>query len=286
MLKKLTVKEFLKNNLVIVLFLTVLLVVSLAVFIIVFWERLYDAGAWGSLVAGLFTYIGSSFLGLVVFYNTQSEQRQKEIEDQIVVQIEYISDFDMEAKCFVPFLDKDIDKKKFLEHSSRYQNDANEASLDNMRYLYYEVTNRNTHIPVYVEPVSIFVFNGKKFVDVGYCSYYSDMNDSNAIDYKQKKCCYIGTNKELLKSDYYKEDEFQLCYLAFRMTSIKDQIQYVACEFFMGGTLGTSRPRFFTEEEIKNRVNKLGTPFYTPMYLKQTIIGNKKKRKENAKVIS
>ena len=79
MLKKLTVKEFLKNNLVIVLFLTVLLVVSLAVFIIVFWEKLYDAGAWGSLVAGLFTYIGSSFLGLVVFYNTQSEQRQKEI---------------------------------------------------------------------------------------------------------------------------------------------------------------------------------------------------------------
>lgn len=42
-----------------------------------------------TIVAGLFTYIGSSFLGLVVFYNTQSEQRQKEIEDQIVVQIEY-----------------------------------------------------------------------------------------------------------------------------------------------------------------------------------------------------
>lgn len=281
MLKKLTVKEFLKNNLIIVLFLALLLVASLTVFIFVFWEDLYDVGAWGSLVAGIFTYIGSSFLGIFVFYNTQSVQRQKEIEDQIVVQIQYISKFNMEVKCFVPFVDKDIDKNKYSEHSTRYQNNSNEAFLDNMCYLYYEVTNRNTHIPVYIEPVSIYVFNGKKFVDAGYFSYYSNINDSTAIDYKQKKCCYIGTKKELLKSDYYKEDEFQLCYLAFRVRSIKDQIQYVACEFFMGETLGSNRPVYFTEEEFRKRVAKFGTPFFSSVYLEQTVNGQKKKHKEN-----
>ena len=280
MLEKLTVKEFLKNNLIIVLFLAVLLVVSLAVFIVVFWGELYDVGAWGSLVAGVFTYIVSSFLGLVVFYNTQSQQRQKEIDDQIDVRINYYSGYDERAGYHVPFSDDEIEKTKYPYHYTRYYHPS-DISTHNMTYLYFEVKNRNTHIPVYIEPVSIYVFTGKKFIDANFYSYYSDLSDSDAIDYKQKKSCYIGTKKELLKSDYYIEDEIQLCYLAFKISSVKGQTQYVACEFFMGRTLGAGKPRFFTEEVFFNNVSKLGTPFFSTHYLKQTIMLNKNKHEEN-----
>lgn len=279
MLKKLTVKEFLKNNLIIVLFLTVLLVASLVVFIIVFRGELYDVGAWGSLVAGVFTYIGSSFLGLVVFYNTQSQQRQKEIDNQIDVQINLLSGFKKQSGYYVPCLINQIDRTKYTYNFIRYSN----LSYNNMSYLYFEVINRNPCIPVYIEPVSIYVFTGKKFIDAGYFSYFSDMDDSIAIDYKQKKCCYIGTKKELLKYDYYKEDEKQLCYLSFKISSIKGQIQYAACELFMGDTLSTSKPRFFTEEEFEKRVEKLGTPFFSRSCLELTICYNEKKHKENAR---
>lgn len=281
MLKKLTVKEFLKNNIIIVLVLAVLLVVSLAVFIIVFWGELYDIGAWGSLVAGVFTYIGSSFLGLVVFYNTQSEQRQKEIDDQIDVQINYYSGYDEQAGYFVPFSDDEIDKANYTNHYTRYYHPSDISTHNNMVYLYFEVVNRNTHIPVYIEPVSIYVFNGKNFIDANFYSYYSDSSDSDAIDYKQKKCCYIGTKKELLKNDYFNKDENQLCFLSFKVTSIKGQIQYVTCEFFMGKTLGKGMPKFHSEKEFQKRVLELGVPFYTTEYLKQTVIGCKKKDKEN-----
>ena len=279
MLEKLTVKEFLKNNLIIVLFLAVLLVVSLAVFIVVFWGELYNVGAWGSLVAGVFTYIGSSFLGLVVFYNTQSQQRQKEIDNQINVQINISSGFEKQSGYFVPYLINQIDRTKYTYNMLQYI----DLSHNNMSFLYFEVINRNPYIPVYVEPVSIYVFTGKKFIDAGCCSYFSNMDDSFAIDYKQKKCCYIGKKKELLKYDYYKEDEKQLCYLSFKIASIKGQIQYAACEFFMGVTLGTSNPRFFTEEEFEKRVKKLGTPFFSPLCVEQTICYNEKKHKENAR---
>ncbi len=91
-LKSLTVSEFIKNNRILIVILVAVLLVSLAVFIFVFWNNLGDVGAWGSIVAGVFTYLGSSFLGVVVFYNTQCQQRQKEIEDQIVVEINYYLD--------------------------------------------------------------------------------------------------------------------------------------------------------------------------------------------------
>lgn len=274
-IKKLTVKEYVKSHWLLIVSLIAILIISLTVFAIVFWDRLNDVGAWGSVIAGIFTYLGSSFLGLVVFYNTLSQQREREIEDQIMVEINYYLDPDkrMDTGFFVPSTDDEINKEQFTSHHTKYHKSLDECDPNQMRYLYYEVTNRNTHVPIYVEPVSIYVLSGKKLVDAEYYSYYSDTNDNDAIDYKQKKRCYIGTNKKLLKDDYFLSDNFQLCYVAIRISSIKGQVLYASFEYFMGSTLGKARPKFATEEEFKERVAKLHAPVYSMMYLKQTLDG-------------
>lgn len=273
MKKELTIGEFLKINWLLILILPSLLIISIILFLFVFQKSLYDVGAWASLVAGIFTYLGSSFLGVVVFYNTQSTQRQKEIEDQITIEIKHYLNTSENPSFFIPYIDNDIDKEKFFYHSIQYNQNRKEATLNNLSYLYFEVTNRNTHVPVYVKPVSIYIFNGKKFIDIGYNSYYSDMDDSDAIDYKQKKSCYIGVNKQFLKDDYYLSDEHQLCCVGIKITSIKGQVLYTSLEYFMGVSLGVNNPTYITEEQFNENVAKFGGPSYTQIYKDYTIKG-------------
>lgn len=273
MKKELTIKEFLSKYKILIIVLILILAVPVIVFLKVFENKLYNVGAWASLVAGIITYLGSSFLGVVVFYNTQATQRQKEIEEQISVDIKYGLKNTEKPSFFIPWIDDDIDKNQFFYHCTKYKKSIEEANAENLCYLYFEIKNINPHIPIRVEPISIYVLKGKRLIDAGYNSYYSDMNDSDSIDYKQIKRCYIGTNKTLLKNDYYLNDENQLCYVGVKITSIKGQVLYATLGYYMGVSFGVGGPYFFTEKEYKENISKWGGPVYSSLLIYQTIRG-------------
>lgn len=256
MKKPLTVKEFAKNNWIMLCILVFVFITSLAIFLIVFWNELYDVGAWGSLVAGIFTYLGSTFLGVVVFYNTQSQQRQKEIEDQIFVDIIGDTSYDKKSGYSIPYTDEEIDKEVFYLLTRQWHNTPDGCDENNMSYLYYQVTNRNTHVPVYVEPISILVHDGKKTQNARFNLYYSNTNDFDAVDYKQTKKCYIGSKKELLMPDYYKKNKNLKYYLIIKLSSRKGEVLYATLEYYMGKTLSMSQPRFFTKQSFIKVLDK------------------------------
>lgn len=274
MKKPLTVKEFLKNNIILIFILVAIFVVSLIAFITVFWNTLYDVSAWGSLVSGIFTYLGSTFLGLVVFYNTLCQQRQKEIDDQIIVEIShYIKDDNKEPYYYIPFSYDDINKTEYCYGEVYPQQNIKANTPQNINFLYFEVTNRNTHVPIYVKPITIHVLNGEKFVDVGFKSYYSDMRDVDAVDYKQTKKCFIGTNNNLLRDDYFLTDENQLCYVTIKITSVKGQVLLASFEYLMGMNLLTGKLLFETEEEYNEIIEKYGAPIINKNAMYYTMKG-------------
>ncbi len=264
MKKKLTVKEFVKNNWLLIVALVALLLISLVVYIIVFWgDGLNDAGAWGSLVAGIFTYIGSSFLGIVVFYNTQSQQRQKEIEDQINVKVKCLSSYNPQTNWFIPYTSEIIDKSIYRYYFFHFGSMPVGASLEiqenKLNYLFFSVTNLNNHIPIYIEPLSIHTFdNNKSLQDIGGFSLYSDMPTGNPIDYKQTLNCYLGVNNSIISTEYYKNKRFLFCYILIKIKA-NNQTLYAILSYTFGKSFGTSEPVYLTEEEYKLRLNRDGS---------------------------
>lgn len=266
MKKPLSVKEFAKNNWILIGVLALVFVVSLTVFIIVFWDKLYDVGAWGSLVAGIFTYLGSTFLGVVVFYNTQFQQRQKEIEDQIIVYIKQSSDYDHNDEHYIPYTYEKIEKEQFKFNYFRFGKapisiDFNESGKD-ARYLRFSVTNRNTHIPIFVQPKSMYFidFEGRvQTIDSFY--YFTDSHDNEPLDYRQTKVSFIGTNNSLLDIDYYKNGKKNLvCYVLISLKSISNAKLYALFRYDLSDSFTVATPKFLSEEDYKNSTEKYGYP--------------------------
>lgn len=263
MKKPLTVKEFLSNNKFLVIFLIAIFVFSLLAYIIIFWGKLYDVSAWGSLVAGIFTYIGSSFLGVVVFYNTKSQQRQKEIEDQILVDTKCSADFDFEKRFFIPFQLENIDRKtfKFNETTTGKMPIGAKLKFSECSFLFFDITNRNTHIPIYVKPVSFHTFGeDKKVKDYYSFCMFSDTSNNDAIDYKQTKGCYIGISNSIIDKEYYKKNEHQFFYIVIKIESFIGEVVYAILFFSLGKTLGSCKPIIIPEKTYNENASKHSSP--------------------------
>lgn len=266
MKKKLTIKEFVKNNWILIVSLVALLLLSLVVYIIVFWgDSLNDAGAWGSLVAGIFTYIGSSFLGIVVFYNTQSQQRQKEIEDQIIIDANCYSYYDATNNYYYLFSEDRIDKEKFVYQIVKVGDLTSGTLLDKdsstYRFFKISITNWNTHIPLYVEPIALHVFNkSEKRTRFESFIVFSDRSIDCPLDYKQTITYYLGVNKELLYSDKSNEQEDLYCFVVVKLTDINNKELFSVLTLFTGKDFQTANPIFMSKKEYDKNEKEYGYP--------------------------
>lgn len=265
MKQPLTPKEFVKNNWLLISILAFVFVVSLAVFITVFWDKLYDVGAWGSLVAGIFTYLGSTFLGVVVFYNTQSQQRQKEIEDQIIIDANCYSYYDATNNYYYLFSEDRIDKEKFVHQIVKVGDLTSGTLLDKdsstYRFFKISITNWNTHIPLYVEPIALHVFNkSEKRTRFESFIVFSDHSIDCPLDYKQTITYYLGVNKELLYSDKSNEQEDLYCFVVVKLTDINNNELFSVLTLFTGKDFHTANPIFMSKKEYDENEKEYGYP--------------------------
>lgn len=271
MKKPLTVKEFIGKNKILIIVLIAVFVVSMLTYIIVFWKRLYDVSAWGSLVSGIFTYFGSSFLGLVVFFNTLSSQRQQEILTQISIEVRPLFDLNENNTFFIPCAEDTIDKNIF-QYSIEQGVRPNEMN----NYLGLEVINRNPNTPIYIENVTAYSVIKDHLYYCNYSKLYSDLRFYEPLDYKQKRTIYIGSSEKFIRTDYYKDHPYQICFITFKITSVTGQVMYAIYDFVFGGTLGLSPVKLISEDEYQRRMDRNNSPIIITKYHKQFYVNKEK----------
>ena len=149
------VKAFLKKFWWVPLSLTLLLLISLGIYLYVFQTKLFDASAWASLVSGIFTYIGSSFLGVVVFYHSwlQTQITNKLEEVDLIIQSGLLQ---IDGQ-WCPFSEKDLQSVVGDYYSHRYGSGYSGA----YSYLKFEIINNNIYAPINVQFVEVFFLNEK-----------------------------------------------------------------------------------------------------------------------------
>lgn len=267
MKEPLTVKEFLKKNLIFIIVLIAIFVVSILTYIIVFWQKLYDVSAWGSLVSGIFTYFGSSFLGIVVYFNTLSSQRQQEILNQISIHVRPLFDTNKEHMFIIPFAEEAIDKEGI-----KCSIETGERPSGKNNYVGVEIINRNPTTPIYIEDIKVYSVINNQLYYSDYSKMYSDLESYESLDYKQKRTIYIGSNEKFIRTDYYKDHPYQICFITFRITSVTGQVLYAIYEYIFGETLGLSPVKLISEDEYQRRMKLNNSPIIITKYHKQFFV--------------
>lgn len=262
-----TFREFFKRFWWLVLVLGLLLAVSLFVFCIIFWSKLYDISAWASMIAGIFSYIGSSFLGIVVFYHSWIQVQIQEKKDEIGLNVEPLANY--ETDFFIPFKETSINTSQYCYSFATSMRSGKELQGVEFHYLQLSITNLTCALPVRLEIEGLYFVNSYNCVEkIAPCSVKSDFSFSSFMEFKQTATIYIGGSSEKLTIDYFKKHKYLNVFVVLRISTPTNQVKYLLVDYCLGKTLSIDK-KIITESQYKKHCKKYGSPVVLTKYNKQ-----------------
>ena len=259
-----SIRKFSKQYWWLYVVLILVLIVPLAVVCGVFNKRLCDVNVWITIVTCIVAYIGSSFLGVVVFFNSWVQIQIQQKKDEVRLNIIGLAYNNPENYYFVPYSKDMIEQKQY-----QYRSCCGYNNLNN-NYLELVVENLTKEMPIDICIEGIYAVNEQnkiqKAIDF---SIISDARIDVPLDYKQSVTIYIGTSKELIPNDYYLKREHHICFIVIKVSTADGKSFYRIVEYVLGQTLGTnSGQKELTEKKYKQRCDKYGSPVFLTKYHK------------------
>ena len=247
--------------------LAMVLLISVIIFCVVFKNELFDISAWASMIAGIATYIGSSFLGIVVFYNAWVQVKIQEKNDEMLLDLQ--PGVTIENGFFIPLLEGEIDKKKHIYSFKICSGSTKELENLDFHYLQLTMTNMTYTMPSHIKVEGLYFVNSQNRVErIRQYSVVSDFNFDSMIDYKQTTTIYIGASSKMFTRDYYTRHKYFNCFVVLKVSNPKGQVQYHIVDYVLGKTFGQSK-KMLSEKQYSDRCKKYGGPIVLTQYNKQ-----------------
>ena len=258
--------DFLKKYWWLIAGLCLLLIIPVAVFCFVFSNDLDNASAWASMIAGVATYLGSAFLGVLVFYNSWVQNElNKQLDDIDVI---FDANFCMRDGCWSPFKKEEIDENIKNCYPKTFNG---RFEVRDFTYVGFEITNNNFYTPITVSIEGIYYLNDEQKIEkCKQTEIHSNFLETKIIDYKTSVMSYYGVPASILKDDYYKTYNWTNCMFVFRVANTKGAIKYYVKDFWFAKSI-LGYPRVLTESQYKNNLEKLGTPINITHFNKQLV---------------
>ena len=262
-------KVFAKKYRCLLIVLALLPITGMALFCLVFRNKLCDAGAWGSLIAGLFTYFGTISLGIFTFFHTwQQELFQASLRE---IKAEIFLDTTLENEFFIPYSENELSlcndlpyKCERFEHST-----AQGKDIEEWNFLGFSVRNINHLVNFSVKVVGIYLVNNEhKVQEVKDRIKIWASNNNEPIDYKQTYSCFVGCDAKILSRKYMESHQYSNWFIVFSMTDSNMKVKYVICDYVLGQTFDQKK-HIISEDEYQKRIKAHGTPIILTSYNKQ-----------------
>lgn len=244
--------------------LTLLLLIPVTIFCLVFRNTLNDVSAWASMIAGIATYLGSAFLGVLVFYNSWVQTELNKQLDNIDVIFD--ANFNMRDGNVSPFRKEEISgmfETCFPKTFNRY------FKIKDFTYIGFKIINNNFYTPITVSIEGIYYLNKEQKIEkCPQTEIFSNSLETKIIDYKTIVESYYGVPKSILQDDYYKTYNWTNCIFIFKVINTKGAIKYYVKDFwFAKSVLGDSR--VLTQSQYDSNIQKLGVPIDITYFNKQ-----------------
>lgn len=224
------VANFLKHYLLLILMLIVLLAIP---FIAFFCENPDKTTAF-ELASVVATYISSSLLAVVVYYNSWSQGIREDNKNAILLNAETIPSVQNEA---------------FLWYTAQQVEESFSPKLkgccglqpDECNYIHLQFSNMNHHSLAKVNLKKIYFTDSKgnlKELDK-YC-YISEFDlNKDMLSFGEKKNFFIGLNKSILNTEYLKTNPQLRYFVLFSVSNLDGHKAYCLCENFLHGSDGS-----------------------------------------------
>ena len=255
-------KSFSKTHWWLMLVLFLMLVIPTVIFCGVFKGNLYDASAWASLTAGVFTYLGAAFLGVLTYYNAWSQNKQQEFVEQLRIDVNVAAD--MSEMYFVPFTEDALPED--LQSEKEYFEKQTSNDRIEMNYLEFDIKNHNPFISVSASVIGMYYINDENVVTkISRFKVKSTQDPQVFIDYKQQVNCYIGCSSKLLRNDYYINHQYSNWFVVLKLITSKYKTRYLILDYVLGRTLGANKI-YLTEKQYQRRLQKSNSPISLNAY--------------------
>ena len=198
-------KEFLifsRKHIVLYVTAVVTLVLPLCILLAVFTNffrdasRIKDFSAWGSIVAGIFTYIGATVLGIVSYYNTWLNQYRIERLDYSINSFVF---YNGKLANFFDLEDFPPEEKKYYYELLEKNGECFEEKSYEFKRL--SVKNFNNIYPMKIEIIKVELsVDGAPFSDCTHdIGIVANFDFLHGIEYKVDNVLLVGINEELLR---------------------------------------------------------------------------------------
>ena len=253
--QKLCFMAFSKNFKYLYIVLISILVLGIFIFCLIFWNCLNDVSAWASMIAGIISYIGSSILGVFVFYHSWVQVvRQDELEDISVI----VSATGNEATSLALY-QEDIVKTQYPLVVSRMASLKTQSKYDVTNFIKINLTNCNYFLPIEIEISDIHYLNdNNEFTNIYPIKTRSNVDLALPISFKEKAEFFIGVPNEVFLENRFLDHGVYVVSVSLKFKNPKSNIRYGVIKVIGGKSFRTSIG-LFDEKQKKAIEKKYGT---------------------------
>ena len=231
-MKSYSFKNFSKNYWLLYVGLIVILIVAVVLFCYIFRGELHDISAWASMISGIITYIGSSILGIFVFYHSWVQVvRQNESEDICV-------SFNVagipHGECYSTYCE-DLICKNYPRTISKFRSKESKSSEEITHYIQVKIANLNHTLPMTAVFEDVFYLSDtNEIVPTNPVKIRSAVDPYKPIDYKDDSTFFVGVPIEVFEQRRFKKYGFISCFVLIKLENPKSHVKYAVIHYLSG----------------------------------------------------
>ena len=264
---KVSFGKFSKKYWWIYVILALLLGVPILIYCWVFIKELKDVSAWASIIAGIATYLGAAFLGVLVYYNSwvQTELANRLDEIDILISPKYM----YKDGYHVPFTKEDV--IKFADPSYEFISRRSGKIIPDQypSIVQFTFRNNNCYTPIAVSIEGIYYLDEN--MEMKKCEQVEiarNVPERIFFDCHSPTVAFYGMSSNILKHDYYKNNSVPNISFVFRISNTKGAVKYyVYNAAYHKSVLENSR--FLSEKQYIQNTEKQGYPIIITPFNRQ-----------------
>lgn len=170
------------------------------------------ADCWNNIISYTVSYIGTIFLGLIVFFNTCQRQ--------------YFDDREANLKVKITARPNNLNPLKFysaenIERLTPKCSGGSNSANKKLAYIKFNITNYNYKFPMFVESFKAFYADDKENIcEIKDYEFASQTDNFMPLDFKEEKNIYIGIDE-----NYFEKLPQNIAYV-FKCSNVKDVSKY------------------------------------------------------------
>lgn len=244
-----------------------LILISTFIMIVVFsngfkdFTLLKDFGGWTSLISGLLVFIGSTFLALVVFYNTWQRQKKEDALNDVLFKAS-ARYYATNGNLIIPYTKDQVDAHCKEFGTWGHIGVSDELMKEEASYIQIKFENMQFKYPMFFKYVGAYCLNEKGKMKKIPTLFKATHSFTTPIEYREQAWCYVGVfNKHISRESRILVNKNKCVFYVFNFRNSygDDRFYFIQSKNFCG-FIDEASP-YISRDEYNKSIREHDSPF-------------------------